>query len=164
VGSACILLGLAQGGSPFTLQVSGAWFFGVDPRVATNARFLGVMLVYVGVALMIGSWFEIVRTVRRQPHTPLGHIVAVGVAWILPVLVMPPLFSRDVYSYAAQGEMVRRGINPYLHGPVALGPGRFLTFVDPLWRRAPAPYGRSWTVCAGCPRRRRPRVRCDCRW
>jgi len=144
VGSACILLGVAQGGSPFTLQVPGAWFFGVDPRAGSNGRFLGVMLVYAGVALMIGSWFEIVRTVRRRPRTPPGHVVAIGVAWTLPVLVMPPLFSRDVYSYAAQGEMVSRGINPYLSGPAALGPSRFLTFVDPLWRTAPAPYGPAW--------------------
>jgi hypothetical protein len=102
------------------------------------------MLVYAGVVLMIGSWFEIVRTVRRHPGIPLRSVVAIATAWVLPVLVMPPLFSRDVYTYAAQGEMVRRGINPYLHGPIALGQSRFLGFVDPLWRTAPAPYGPAW--------------------
>ena len=81
------------------------------------------MLVYAGVALMVGSWFEIVRTLRRHPQAPLGPVAAIAVAWALPVLVMPPLFSRDVYSYVAQGEMITRGFNPYVHGPNVLGSG-----------------------------------------
>jgi hypothetical protein len=76
-------------------------------------------------------------------------VAAIMVAWALPVLVMPPLFSRDVYSYAAQGEMVSRGINPYVHGPTALGPNPFLRLVDPIWRNARAPYGPAWERLAG---------------
>jgi hypothetical protein len=149
VGSACVLLGIAQAGSPFTLKLRGAWFFGISPSSGTTgpgrvATFLGVMLVYAGVAIMIGSWFEIVRTVRRYPGTALRPVMTIAAAWVLPVLFMPPLFSRDVYSYAAQGALVRQGINPYLHGPIALGPSRYLGFVDPLWRKVPAPYGPAW--------------------
>ncbi len=71
------------------------------------------------------------------------------VAWAAPILLAPPLFSRDVYSYAAQGQMVARGLNPYLHGPSVLGPGPFLTLVDPLWRHATAPYGPAWERLSG---------------
>jgi alpha-1,6-mannosyltransferase len=154
IGSLCILFGVAQPGSPFVVKAAGAWFFGTSGSSAPagagdTARFVGVMLVYAGLALMLGSWFELVRTLRRHPNVPPSKLVAILGAWAVPVLVMPPLFSRDVYSYAAQGQMVTRGINPYLHGPSALGNGPFLRLVDPLWRHAPAPYGPAWEHLSG---------------
>ncbi len=54
-----------------------------------------------------------------------------------------------MYSYAAQGEMVSRGLSPYGRGPSVLGPGRFLDLVDPLWRHVPAPYGPAWERLSG---------------
>src|SRR5258708_29783973 len=152
IASACVLAGVAQSGSPFASKRPDAWFFGTGNGVSAsspNSTFLGVMVLYLGVVLMIGSWYEVVRTLRRNPATPVRAVVAIMVAWALPVLVMPPLFSRDVYSYAAQGEMVSRGINPYVHGPTALGPNPFLRLVDPIWRNARAPYGPAWERLAG---------------
>ena len=102
------------------------------------------MILYLGVLLMVGSWFEVVRTLRRRPHTPLRSVVPIIFAWTAPVLVMPPLFSRDAYSYAAQGELLSRGIDPYLHGPNALGPNPYDRLVDPIWQSAHAPYGPAW--------------------
>lgn len=107
------------------------------------------MVSYLGVGLMIGSWYEIVRTLRHNPGTPVRAVAAIMVAWALPVLMVPPLFSRDVYSYAAQGEMASRGLNPYAHGPTALGPNPYLRLVDPIWRNARAPYGPAWERLAG---------------
>ncbi len=69
--------------------------------------------------------------------------------WSVPVFVMPPLFSRDVYSYAAQGEMVSRGLNPYVQGPSALGSNPYFRLVDPIWQHAHAPYGPAWERLAG---------------
>jgi hypothetical protein len=152
VGAVCVLLGVAQAGSPFVLKAPGAWFFGASGRVPSaggSGTFVGIVLVYAGLALMIGSWFEVVRTLRRHPGVPLGTVVAIAAAWALPVLVMPPLFSRDVYSYVAQGEMITRGFNPYVHGPSVLGTGRTLSLVDPLWRHARAPYGPAWERLSG---------------
>ena len=129
IGSVFILIGVAQSGSPFASKLPDAWFFGAGngtSGASQNGTFVGIMVLYLGVALMIGSWFEVIRTLRRSPATPVGAVVAMIVAWAVPVLVMPPLFSRDVYSYAAQGEMVSRGINPYVHGPTALGHGPLL--------------------------------------
>jgi alpha-1,6-mannosyltransferase len=152
LGSGCVVLGASQPGSPFTVTGVGAWFFGNTAGagpVGANQRFLGIMLVYVGVALMLGSWFEVVRTVRARPGIPVGGVVVVGTAWALPIFVGPPLFSGDVYSYAAQGEMVTLGVNPYVHGPSVLGSGPFLNLVDPLWRRVPSPYGPAWERLSG---------------
>ncbi len=69
--------------------------------------------------------------------------------WALPMLVVAPLFSRDVYSYAAQGEMVSRHLNPYLNGPFQLGNNSYTAPVDPLWGNAPAPYGPLFLQMAG---------------
>jgi hypothetical protein len=153
VGSACVLLGVVQSGSPFTVGDPSAWFFGTAGAPASggsaNDRLFGIVLVYAGIALMLASWFELVRALRRSPRTGLGGPVAIAAAWAAPVLVMPPLFSRDVYSYAAQGQLVARGVNPYVHSPSALGSGPFLDLVDPLWRHAPAPYGPAWERLSG---------------
>jgi hypothetical protein len=152
VGSLCVLVGVAQSGSPFTSKLPDAWFFGIGTGASgagQNSTYLGIIILYLGVALMIASWFEVVRTLRRNPPTPLRAVIAIIVAWALPVLVMPPLFSRDVYSYAAQGEMVTRGLNPYVQGPTALGPNPFLRLVDPIWQNAHAPYGPAWERLAG---------------
>ena len=69
--------------------------------------------------------------------------------WILPLLVVAPLFSRDVFSYAAQGEMMSRHINPYHYGPGTLGSGPYVNGVDPLWANTPAPYGPLFLMLAG---------------
>ena len=61
--------------------------------------------------------------------------------WIVPLLMVAPLFSRDVFSYAAQGEMMSHHINPYNYGPGTIGSGQFVSPVDNLWLNTPAPYG-----------------------
>ena len=152
IGSLCVLVGVTQAGSPFAVKAPGAWFFGLASGSSvgsTNARFLAIMVVYLGIVVMLGSWFETVRALRRHPDLPLKTLVVTLVAWGAPVVLMPPIFSRDVYSYAAQGDMVIHGINPYLHGPSSLGSGSFLDLVDPLWRHAPAPYGPGWERLSG---------------
>jgi alpha-1,6-mannosyltransferase len=151
IGSVCVVVGAAQPGSPFTVQGAGAWFFGTGSGapVTPDHRFVGVILVYVGIASLLGSWYEVVRTVRARPGTPVGHVAGIFAAWALPVLVGPVLFSGDVYSYVAQGQMVTKGINPYVHGPSALGRGSFLRLVDPQWRHTPAPYGPGWERLSG---------------
>jgi alpha-1,6-mannosyltransferase len=151
-GAICVLIGVAQSGSPFTSKLPNAWFFGLGNGASGaghNSTFLGIALLYLGVILMIGSWFEVIRTLQRNPGTPVRAPLTIIGIWTVPILVMPPLFSRDVYSYAAQGEMVTRGINPYLHGPTALGPNPYLRLVDPIWRNARAPYGPAWERLAG---------------
>jgi alpha-1,6-mannosyltransferase len=151
IGSVCIFIGVAQSGSPFAVKLSDAWFFGTggSSGASQNSTFLGIMVLYLGVALMIGSWYEVVRTLRRGPATPVKQVAAIMVAWAVPVLAMPPLFSRDVYSYAAQGEMISRGINPYVQGPTALGSNPFLRLVDPQWRHGAVPYGPAWERLSG---------------
>jgi uncharacterized membrane protein len=82
--------------------------------------------------------------VRRSQDVSLKALWVVGAVWCLPFLLGPPLFSRDVYSYIAQGTLVHLGHSPYHDLPTALGhlgQRHVLDGVDPFWRRTTAPYG-----------------------
>ncbi|WP_258165210.1 polyprenol phosphomannose-dependent alpha 1,6 mannosyltransferase MptB [Candidatus Protofrankia datiscae] len=79
-------------------------------------------------------------------RTTTARVVVTSIGWNLPFALGPPLFSRDVYAYASQGELARHGLDPATHGVSALralGPQMepFVTAVDPRWRDTHAPYG-----------------------
>jgi hypothetical protein len=142
-----ITAGVAQGQSPFTLKAPGAWFFGVPTSSAPSSPhaspglFFGLVAVYGGLVLLMRVWYGLIRTLSQRPGVPVRKIMAVAALWILPLLIVAPLFSRDVYSYAAQGEMMSHHINPYHYGPGVLGAAPSVSLVDPLWLNTPAPYG-----------------------
>jgi alpha-1,6-mannosyltransferase len=101
----------------------------------------------VGVILMTLGWIGLIGRAERQRGRERGRllmVVAVLGLWAAPLLLAPPLLSNDVYSYAAQGELQSRGIDPTSHGPVYLLDGDFMIGADPVWRNSPAPYGPVW--------------------
>lgn len=101
---------------------------------------LGLVGVYFGVVLLIAAWALLGRVVQGpRPPTPRS-LLAVLVVWAAPLLLAPPLFSRDVYSYLAQGAMVEAGIDVYTHGPAHLG-GPLAAEVAPVWQHTATPYG-----------------------
>jgi alpha-1,6-mannosyltransferase len=67
--------------------------------------------------------------------------------WMLPFLVVPPMGSRDVYSYACQGHLFVNGLSPYDVG-VATLPCPWIDAVSPIWRDTPAPYGPLFVLMA----------------
>ncbi|HTT87898.1 MAG TPA: polyprenol phosphomannose-dependent alpha 1,6 mannosyltransferase MptB [Acidimicrobiales bacterium] len=149
VAISAITAGVAQSQSPFTLKLPGAWFFGVPasgsvptgPPHPSPGLFFGLVAVYGGLVLFMRVWYGLIRTLSQRPGVPVRKVLAVFALWILPLLVVAPLFSRDVYSYAAQGEMMSHHINPYHYGPGVLGAPPTVNLVDPLWVNTPAPYG-----------------------
>ncbi|MDN5768892.1 MAG: polyprenol phosphomannose-dependent alpha 1,6 mannosyltransferase MptB [Humibacillus sp.] len=102
---------------------------------AGAGRFTATLLLVAGMALLVDAWL---RLRPRSGSAPLHRLT--WLLWSLPVLLAPPLFSRDAYSYAAQGQIIAQGMNPYEVGPVYV-PGPFRDQVDPLWLFTPAPYG-----------------------
>jgi alpha-1,6-mannosyltransferase len=143
-----IAVGSSFSNSPFKPELPNAWFFGVPtksvvPFSTPNSTTLlfGITLVYGGLVLLMRVWFRLAEVVRRHPGAPVGPLGWILTLWILPMLVIAPIFSRDVYSYAAQGEMVSRHINPYVYGPWQLGSGPFPGMVDKLWGNVPSAYG-----------------------
>lgn len=137
--------------SPFKLATAGGWYFG-ETSAGVPAKASAVLVAsfigFAGLIAMIRIWLYLVRALRRQPGAPLWRLGVLLACWCAPMLVVAPLFSRDLYSYAAQGEMVARHIDPYLHGPAVLGP-QFAGLVDFRWFRAPTPYGPLFVMLAG---------------
>ena len=139
-----VAVGVSLTSSPFKLEMPGTWFFGVPSQTGvTSTAFLlfGLVAVYGGLVLLMRVWYGLTRALTRRPGTPLKHLWLILGLWMIPMLVVAPIFSRDVFSYAAQGEMVSHHINPYDYGPFTLGAGPYVNPVDGLWLNAPAPYG-----------------------
>lgn len=108
-----------------------------------------VLIAMCGVGMMLAAWIAVFREVRRRFHADdavrTRSAVAVWVLWSLPFVFGPALFSRDIFSYSGQGEMVSRGYDPYTLGVRVLGQGNaYLNLVDPIWRGTPCPYGPFW--------------------
>ncbi|MEU9975375.1 polyprenol phosphomannose-dependent alpha 1,6 mannosyltransferase MptB [Streptomyces sp. NPDC051014] len=100
----------------------------------------GLVGVYFGVVLLIAAWLLLGRLVRGgEPPTPRQLLLVLAV-WAAPLLLAPPLFSRDVYSYLAQGAMVDAHMDVYTAGPAQLG-GPLADEVAPVWQNTAAPYG-----------------------
>jgi hypothetical protein len=137
VGMILIALGALRAGSPFASQVRGSWPLGLSGSPFSDQWF-GVLLVYSGIVILLGSWYSLGICCAGRPWRQLSLVFS---AWAAPLLFVPPIFSRDVYAYAALGQLTSRGVNPYSHSPASLHNPSFLRFVDPLWRHAHAPYG-----------------------
>jgi hypothetical protein len=146
-----ICVGASLPSSPFKLGgwMGGTWFFG-EANWPTNALMLpGVVAVYGGMVLLVRVWFGLYQALRARPGVPIRPLAYMLALWILPLLAVAPLFSRDVFSYAAQGEMMSHHINPYHYGPGTLGSGPYVSGVDPLWLNTAAPYGPLFLMLAG---------------
>lgn len=63
------------------------------------------------------------------------------------VFVGPILLSTDVFSYIAYARMgVEHGINPYLHGPIAITHDPVYHYVGPDWKLVATAYGPLYTL------------------
>ena len=123
----------------------------MTPRRLLVAGFLGSALVALGAVSVALSWLGIALLgAAWWASRPLDvrHQRRAAVAWALPLLDAPPLYSRDLYAYAGQAALVVAGRDPYDVGPGALG-GTLTAGVDEVWRDAPAPYGPGWLSLAG---------------
>jgi alpha-1,6-mannosyltransferase len=157
LGATLIAIAASMPGAPFADKVPGAWFFGT-PDVDLNGTVVqanGVLLFvelacgFGGLLLLTRAWLAITKDVIGATGVPpwrLGRILAL---WSVPLLIAPPMFSDDIYSYAAQGEMVSHHISPYLYGPGVLGATPFESLAQGFWINTPAPYGPLFTGIDG---------------
>ncbi|WP_089105698.1 polyprenol phosphomannose-dependent alpha 1,6 mannosyltransferase MptB [Streptomyces hyaluromycini] len=137
----CQVLGLA-GTAFLALGGETAGALPVEDLLAPSSvqAAFGLVGVYFGVVLLIAAWLLLGRLVRgAEPPSPRQLLLVLAV-WAAPLLLAPPLFSRDVYSYLAQGAMVDAHMDVYTSGPAQLG-GPLADEVAPVWQNTAAPYG-----------------------
>jgi alpha-1,6-mannosyltransferase len=107
---------------------------------------LSSVLLWIGVALMLSAWLWLGRRVLAGDASEYA-MVASAAFWLAPLLLSVPLFSRDTYSYLAQGALLRDGFDPYAVGPID-NPNALLDNVSPIWTITSAPYGPAFIMIA----------------
>jgi alpha-1,6-mannosyltransferase len=115
-----------------TNSALGFWRYGHGREIAT-------VLIYTGVALMVWAWVQLGREVLAR-RVGGRAVLTTAAVWTAPTLLAPPLFTRDIFSYLAQGGLSLAGFDPYAVGPEAM-PGIFTDNVHYFWQDTPAPYG-----------------------
>jgi alpha-1,6-mannosyltransferase len=108
---------------------------------------LVILLWIVGLTALCTAWWYGRKLVGGN-RISVRWIVVTASLWILPMLVIPPLASRDMYANACQGALFDAGLNPYVVG-VSAQPCPWLDSVSVVWRDTPTPYGPVFLVLAG---------------
>ncbi|MGH3674773.1 MAG: polyprenol phosphomannose-dependent alpha 1,6 mannosyltransferase MptB [Mycobacterium sp.] len=112
-------------------------------NLPSRIQTVSLTMTTTGAVMMALAWLMLGRFTlgsRRMTRSQLDRTLLL---WALPLLVAPPMYSKDVYSYLAQSQISRLGLDPYRVGPApGLGLDHVFTLSVPsLWRETPAPYG-----------------------
>jgi alpha-1,6-mannosyltransferase len=112
-------------------------------NLPSRIQTVSLTMTTTGAVMMALAWLMLGRFAlgeRRMTRSQLDRTLAL---WVLPLLIAPPMYSRDVYSYLAQSEIAISGLDPYKVGPATgLGLDHVFTLSVPtMWRETPAPYG-----------------------
>lgn len=103
----------------------------------------------IAVALAAGAFLLVLREAWRGTISA-RTVLALAVAYHVVVLLLPLLFSRDVYSYAYYGRIAATyHANPYVSTPADFPNDALAAFVGPKWFDTPAVYGPLWTQVSG---------------
>lgn len=80
----------------------------------------------LGVVLLFAGWLMMRGTDQKNAWRTFA-------VWCLPLLVCPPLLSKDVWAYLEQGWLVLQGFDPY-HTALSSVGGPFASRVDTYWK------------------------------
>jgi alpha-1,6-mannosyltransferase len=144
VGTALVAVGaLGIGWLPLTSQMLE------NTLVSTLRSTLGGSLaarglVIIGLAVLLQAWLLLGSELLSRQHArdapSVRQVLGVLAFWSAPLLLAPPMFSRDVYSYYVQGRVFGAGYDPTTIG-IDVIPGWFDDGADPMWVESPTPYG-----------------------
>lgn len=112
-------------------------------NLPSRIQTVSLTMTTVGAVMMALAWLMLGRFALGKRQMSRGELDRTLVLWMLPLLIAPPMYSKDVYSYLAQSQISLEGLDPYKVGPASgLGLGHVFTLSVPsVWRETPAPYG-----------------------
>ena len=144
-----IVLDGAAGHSPLIPKLPdiAAWLAGVGER-------LGYRVFLIALLVSTGAYAGLVALVRgfagtgdRASVISRRWAIVLVAALQLIVFAGPVLLSTDVFSYIAYARMgVEHGLNPYLHGPVAIAGDPVFQYVGQDWIHVATAYGPLYTL------------------
>ncbi len=100
---------------------------------------MATAVVYLGLGFLVWAWIRLGRDVLAGLARGRAVLVCAA-AWAAPLLAAPPLFTRDVYVYLAQGALALHGFDPYAVGPEVMR-GPLTDNVHYMWQATSSPYG-----------------------
>ncbi|WAC89514.1 polyprenol phosphomannose-dependent alpha 1,6 mannosyltransferase MptB [Mycobacterium sp. Aquia_213] len=112
-------------------------------NLPSRIQTVSLTMTTVGAVMMALAWLMLGRFALGKRQMSRGELDRTLMLWMLPLLIAPPMYSKDVYSYLAQSQISLEGLDPYKVGPASgLGLGHVFTLSVPsVWRETPAPYG-----------------------
>src|SRR6201991_2926854 len=112
-------------------------------NLPSRIQTVSLTMTTVGAVMMALAWLMLGRVALGKRRMSRGALDRTLMLWMLPLLIAPPMYSKDVYSYLAQSQISLEGLDPYKVGPASgLGLGHVFTLSVPsVWRETPAPYG-----------------------
>lgn len=112
-------------------------------NLPSRIQTVSLTMTTTGAVMMALAWLMLGRFALGQRRMSRSQLDRTLLLWVLPLLIAPPMYSRDVYSYLAQSEIAVKGLDPYRVGPApGLGLDHVFTLSVPnMWRETPAPYG-----------------------
>ena len=112
-------------------------------NLPSRIQTVSLTMTTTGAVMMALAWLMLGRFTLGERRMTRSQLDRTLLLWVLPLLIAPPMYSRDVYSYLAQSEISLQGLNPYRVGPApGLGLDHVFTLSVPnMWRETPAPYG-----------------------
>lgn len=121
-----------------------AWLAGTLGLDRLHGASLVAFAVFA-VAVAAASFLLVLRA-AWQGRVGVRTVVALTIAYHVVVLMLPLLFSRDVYSYAFYGRIAGvHGANPYVATPADFPDDPLFHLVGPKWIDTPAVYGPLFT-------------------
>ncbi|WP_390893372.1 polyprenol phosphomannose-dependent alpha 1,6 mannosyltransferase MptB [Mycobacterium deserti] len=112
-------------------------------NLPSRIQTVSLTMTTTGAVMMALAWLMLGRFALGKRRMTRSQLDRTLLLWVLPLLIAPPMYSRDVYSYLAQSEIAIKGLDPYRVGPATgLGLDHVFTLSVPnMWRETPAPYG-----------------------
>ena len=112
-------------------------------NLPSRIQTVSLTMTTTGAVMMALAWLMLGRFALGPHKMSRSQLDRTLLLWLLPLLIAPPMYSKDVYSYLAQSQIARIGLDPYQVGPApGLGLDHVFTLSVPsLWRETPAPYG-----------------------
>ena len=126
---------------PKSPNIAG-WMAGIGER-------LGYGVFLIALLVMTGAYAGLLAVTRGRPGEAISNrwlLILIGALQLI-VFAGPILLSTDVFSYIAYARMgVEHGLNPYLHGPVAIEHDPVYVYVGHDWRHVATAYGPLYTL------------------
>ncbi|TMK99627.1 MAG: DUF2029 domain-containing protein [Actinobacteria bacterium] len=113
------------------------WLSGIGER-------LGLRVFLTALLASAAAYAGVLALSRR--FSKRAAIALLGVLHLI-VFAGPILLSTDVFSYIAYARMgVEHGVNPYLHGPIAIASDPVFPYVGQDWKHTATAYGPLYTL------------------